>query len=105
MSADERTLGERVATFIAETHDEDILPMDYPRRLLREQQAEIERLTRCIEIYEETNDRVGTEIEQLRALLREAFDGLDDYWIKTPEGASWVLRVSDGLGNETKPVP
>ena len=40
------------------------------------------------------------EIERLRALLREAFDGLDDYWITTPEGVSWVLRVSEALGDD-----
>ena len=40
------------------------------------------------------------EIERLRALLREVFDGLDDYWIKLPEGVSWILRVSDALGDE-----
>ena len=44
--------------------------------------------------------RKDEEIERLRVLLREVFDGLDDYWIKLPEGVSWILRVSDALGDE-----
>jgi len=46
------------------------------------------------------NQELRDEIEWLRALLREAFDGLDDYWITTPEGVSWVLRVSEALGDD-----
>ena len=40
------------------------------------------------------------EIERLRALVREVFDGLDEYWIKRPEGVSWVVRASEALHND-----
>jgi hypothetical protein len=38
------------------------------------------------------------EIERLRGLLRDVMDGLDDYWVTTPEGISWLLHCSDALG-------
>jgi hypothetical protein len=36
----------------------------------------------------------------MRGLLRESFEGLDEYWVTTPEGVSWILRVNDVFGDD-----
>ena len=38
------------------------------------------------------------EIERLRGLLRDADDGLDDYWVTTKDGVDWMRRVREALG-------
>ena len=63
---------------------------DAAHKVADDLEAEVERLTRCIEICEETNDRVGTENERLRDLLAEALDSeISDYW---------YVRVGEALG-------
>ena len=67
--------------------------------------AEIERLRS--EINQEVVARRGVEdkledacveIEQLRGLLLDVDDGLDNYWITTKEGVAWICRRSEALG-------
>ena len=68
--------------------------------------TEIERLREkeaTAEIIFETNKQQRAEIERLRGLLHEVMDGLDDYWVTTPEGISWILRCNDALGDESNP--
>jgi hypothetical protein len=67
---------------------------------IRLQAEEIERLQQMTKDAAQALNDEERENERLRELLRESFEGLDEYWVTTPEGVSWILRVNDVFGDE-----
>lgn len=71
--------------------------------IVSDQAAEIERLRLQVKMLPEPRSEIlarqRAEIERLRGLLRDADDGLDDYWVTTKDGVDWMRRVREALGD------
>ena len=91
MSADERTLGERVADYVEWVAIGSVLSMDVrvAAALLREQQAEIERLT-----------EVNKQITGMASSITRSRSGRQPPRSSTPSAATWMLRgwMRSGIG-------